>query len=83
METVGKLMTVISGLLRLIVSGCLPVWMAQSNVGSHAKLVLCGGGPVAGMGRLWCGCLSRVELLHSGIALFSIELPYPVRYRTI
>lgn len=31
METVGKLMTVISGLLHFLVSGCLPVWMSQSN----------------------------------------------------
>lgn len=31
METVGKLLTVISGLLYLVRSRCLPVWMAQSS----------------------------------------------------
>lgn len=81
METVGRLITVISGLLRLISSGCLPVWMLQSNgaVWSCRQNLSC----VEILQQEWAdwgaGWLSRVKFIHLGIALFSTELPHPGR----
>lgn len=44
----------------------------MSCVGSQAQLILCGDA-AAGMGRLGCGVAEQVKLIHSGIALFSMN----------